>query len=312
MPSVSLSALTRWPLSGLATMLDPRLDLRRIVFSLLLLCSLALSLLLPAMVQAEDEVAVPKLTARVTDLTGSLSQQDQAALESHLAQLEQQKGSQIAILLVPTTQPETVEQYALRVAEAWKLGRGKVDDGVLILLAKNDRKMRIEVGYGLEGAIPDVVAKRIIAEVMAPAFRKGDFAGGLAAAVDTLARLVDGEQLPPPPARQNKPQDEGSLGEMLPLLLFGGLIVGGVLRSIFGSFLGGSINGGLIGLAVFLLGGGLLFALVLGVMAFIFTMSGGFGLPMGIGGGGFGGGSGGGGFSGGGGSFGGGGASGDW
>lgn len=282
----------------------------RAMLGLLMLCSMALAL--QPLAHAEDEVAIPKLTARVTDLTGTLSQQDQAALENHLAQLEQQKGSQIAILLVPTTQPETVEQYALRVAEAWKLGRGKVDDGVLILLAKNDRKMRIEVGYGLEGAIPDVVAKRIIAEVMAPAFRKGDFAGGLAAAVDTLARLVDGESLPPPPARQqNKPQ-AGGFGEMLPLLLFGGLIVGGLLRSIFGSFLGGTINGGLIGLAVFLLGGGLLFALVLGVMAFIFTMSGGIGLPMGIGGGGFGGGSGGGGFSGGGGSFGGGGASGDW
>lgn len=297
MHSVSLNALTVWSVT------------RRIGLSLLLLCSLVLSLLTPA-AQAEDEVAVPKLTARVTDLTGTLSQQDQAALENQLAQLEQRKGSQIAILLVPTTQPETVEQYALRVAEEWKLGRGKVDDGVLILLAKNDRKMRIEVGYGLEGAIPDVIAKRIIAEVMAPAFRKGDFAGGLSAAVDTLARIVDGESLPPAPARQNKPQSDGGFGEMLPLLLFGGLILGGVLRSIFGSFLGGSLNGGLIGLAVFLLGGGLLFALVLGVIAFILTMSGGFGLP--IGGGGFGGGSGGGGFSGGGGSFGGGGASGDW
>lgn len=304
-----LSSLSAVSSMGIRSTLDSGFSMaKRAMLGLLMLCSLALALT-PTWVHAEDEVAVPKLTARVTDLTNTLSQQDQAALESHLAQLEQQKGSQIAILLVPTTQPETVEQYALRVAEAWKLGRDKVDDGVLILLAKNDRKMRIEVGYGLEGAIPDVVAKRIIAEVMAPAFRNGDFAGGLAAAADTLARLVDGESLPPAPERQNKPQG-GGFGEMLPLLLFGGLIVGGVLRSIFGSFLGGTINGGLIGLAVFLFGGGLLFALVLGVMAFIFTMSGGIGLP--IGGGGFGGGSGGGGFSGGGGSFGGGGASGDW
>ncbi len=261
-----------------------------------------------------DEVAVPQLTARVTDLTGTLSQQEQAALETKLAQFEQEKGSQIAILLVPTTAPEAIEQYSLRVVEAWKLGRGKVDDGVLVLIAKDDRKMRIEVGYGLEGAIPDVIAKRIVSDVMAPAFRQGNFYGGIDAAVGYLARLIAGEGLPAPPPRKGN-QGEGGFGEMLPLLLFGGLIVGGVLRAIFGNFLGSAINGSLIGGAVMLFGGGLLFAAALGFVAFFITMVGSAmgGIP--IGGGGFGGGRGGwggGGFSGGGGGFGGGGASGDW
>ena len=264
-----------------------------------------------------DEIAVPQLTARVTDLTGTLSQQEQAALEQKLMQFEQEKGSQIAVLLVPTTVPETIEQYALRVVEAWKLGRGKVDDGVLVLVAKDDRKMRIEVGYGLEGAIPDVIAKRIVSDVMAPAFRQGDFYGGIDAAIGYLTRLISGEGLPAPPQRQGGSQEAG-FSEMLPLLLFGGLILGGILRSIFGNFLGSTLNGGLVGGAVMLFGGGLLFAAALGFVAFFITMVGSAmgAVPMGgYGGGGFGGGRGGwggGGFSGGGGGFGGGGASGDW
>ncbi|MCB5191190.1 YgcG family protein [Methylobacillus arboreus] len=259
-----------------------------------------------------DEVAVPQLTARVTDLTGTLSQQQQAALENRLMQFEQEKGSQIAVLLVPTTAPEAIEQYSMRVVEAWNLGRGKVDDGVLVLVAKDDRKMRIEVGYGLEGAIPDVIAKRIVSDVMAPAFRQGNFYGGIDAALGYITRLIAGEGLPAPPQRQGS-QGQGGFGDMLPLLLFGGLILGGVLRAMFGKFLGGAINGGLIGAAVMLFGGGILFAAALGFVAFFITMVGSAmgGLPIGGGYGGRGG-WGGGGFSGGGGGFGGGGASGDW
>lgn len=256
--------------------------------------------------------AIPPLTQRVTDLTGTLTAEQQAGLEARLQTFEQQKGSQIAILIVPTTQPEDIAQYSIRVVEAWKLGREKQDDGVLILLAKNDRKMRIEVGYGLEGAIPDVTAKRIISDVMAPYFRQGDFYGGLNAAVERIAALIDGEALPAPP--QQARGGEHDWGDMLPILLFGGLIAGAMLRAVFGSFLGGVAIGGLIGAAVWILGGGLIMALVLAFIAFVFTLAGvgnlgGFG---GFGGGGFGGGSGGGGFSGGGGGFGGGGASGDW
>ncbi|MCB5207823.1 TPM domain-containing protein [Methylovorus mays] len=256
--------------------------------------------------------AIPPLTQRVTDLTSTLTAEQQAGLEARLQAFEQQKGSQIAILIVPTTQPEDIAQYSIRVVEAWKLGREKQDDGVLILLAKNDRKMRIEVGYGLEGAIPDVTAKRIISDVMAPYFRQGDFYGGLNAAVERIAALIDGEALPAPP--QQARGGEHDWGDMLPILLFGGLIAGAMLRAVLGSFFGGVATGGLIGAAVWILGGGLIMALVLAFIAFVVTLAGignlgGFG---GYGGGGFGGGSGGGGFSGGGGGFGGGGASGDW
>lgn len=268
-----------------------------------------LALLFAFSVQA-DEVAVPPLQSRITDLTGTLAPDQQAALESRLAQFEQQKGSQIAVLIVPTTQPEAIEQYAIRVVDQWKLGRKGIDDGILILIAKNDRKMRIEVGYGLEGVIPDVVAKRIVADVMAPRFKQGDFYGGINAAVDALTALVGGEGLPEP---KRAAGGDSSWEGALPLLLFGGLIVGAILRSVLGNFLGGVVNGGLIGAAVWILGGGLIVALVLAFIAFIITMSGGLGMFPGMGGGfGRGGGFGSGGFSGGGGGFGGGGASGDW
>jgi uncharacterized protein len=257
-------------------------------------------------------VAIPPLQSRVTDLTQTLSPDQQSQLEAKLSQFEQQKGSQIAILIVPTTQPEDIAQYGIRVVEAWKLGREKQDDGLLMLVAKNDRKMRIEVGYGLEGPIPDLVAKRIISEVMAPKFRQGDYYGGLNDATDVVMRLISGEQLPAPAQAQNK---TGGISSMLPLLLIGGLVLGGILRSIFGSFFGGALTGGAIGMLAWILGGGLLLAIIFGIVAFFITLMGAFGLGQLGGLGGFGGGYGGGGrdiFSGGGGGFGGGGASGDW
>lgn len=272
---------------------------RGLAASLLVLCLSA---------SAADEVVVPPLQQRVTDLTQTLSANEQAALESKLAQFEQQKGSQIAILLIPTTQPEAIEQYAIRVVEAWQLGRKGVDDGILILVAKRDRKMRIEVGYGLEGIVPDSIANQVILDAMKPRFKQGDFYGGLDAATDQLIARIKGEPLPEPPQRQ---ASQGDWGDLLPMLLFGGLLVGGVLRAIFGNFLGGAVNGGLVGAAVWLLGGGLLIAIVIAFIAFLLTMSGGLGMVNGYsgGGGGYGGH---GGFSGGGGDFGGGGASGDW
>jgi uncharacterized protein len=270
---------------------------RGLAASLLVLCLSA---------SAADEVAVPPLQQRVTDLTQTLSPDEQAALESKLAQFEQQKGSQIAILLVPTTQPEAIEQYSIRVVESWKLGRKGIDDGILILVAKDDRKMRIEVGYGLEGIVPDTIANQVILDAMKPHFKQGDFYGGLDAAVDQLIARISGEPLPEPKAQSR----ENDWGDMLPMLLFGGILVGGLLRAIFGNFLGGAVNGGLVGAAVWLLGGGLLFAAIIAFIAFLLTMSGGLGMLNGYSGGGFGGGHGG--FSGGGGGFGGGGASGDW
>ena len=255
-------------------------------------------------------VAIPALKTRVTDLTQTLTPDQQSQLEAKLTAFEKEKGSQIAVLIVPTTEPEDIAQYSIRVTDAWKLGRAKQDDGILILVAKNDHKMRIEVGYGLEGAIPDLTAKRIISEIMAPSFKQGDFYGGINNATDKLIGLVSGEQLPAP----ESPQFNGkSFENMLPILLFGGLILGGMLRAVFGNFFGGALNGGAIAVLAWILGGGILTAVLFGVVAFFITLIGPSGLGH-MGGGGYGGGRSGGSdpFSGGGGGFGGGGASGDW
>lgn len=254
-----------------------------------------------------DLVAIPALKARVTDLTQTLSAEQQSQLEAKLSAFEQQSGSQIAVLIVPSTQAEDIAQYSIRVADAWKLGREKPDDGLLILVAKDDHKMRIEVGYGLEGAIPDLTAKRIITEFMAPSFKQGDFYGGINNALDKLIALISGERLPAP---NKQLSDNLSFENILPILLFGGLILGGILRAILGNFFGGALNGSAIGVLAWLLDGGIFAAVLFGVIAFLFTLFGPVGLSQM---GGFGGGrSGGGGFSGGGGGFGGGGASGNW
>lgn len=281
------------------------------------LVTLGLMLLLASSFAFAELVAIPELSSRVTDLTQTLSPAEQAQLEQKLAAFEQKKGSQIALLILPTTQPEDIAQYSIRVVEKWKIGRDKVDDGVLVLIAKDDRKMRIEVGYGLEGAIPDLYAKRIISEVIGPKFKQGDFYGGLDAGVDKLIGLVDGEALPTP----GTPEFSGmGIMDMLPILLFGGLVSGLFLRSMFGTFFGSALNGGLVGGVVALLGVALGGAAILGVIAFFITMMlGGRGMNGYSGGiptgGGYGGGWSGGGSSswgGGGGDFGGGGASGDW
>jgi len=259
----------------------------------------------------QAEVPVPPLKARVTDLTGTLTAEQQAGIESRLAAFEQKKGSQIALLIVPTTQPEDIAQYSIRVVEQWKLGRKGVDDGVLVLLARNDRTVRIEVGYGLEGALNDATCKRIIEEFIVPKFKQGDFYGGLNAGLDRITGVIEGEALPAPAPRTASGIDK--LGQYFPVLFFVVMITGGLLRAMFGEFVGGVINGGLIGTIVWLLGAGMIFALVLGVIAFIITLGGAGGTGGGFGRGGGGGGfSSGGGFSGGGGGFGGGGASGRW
>ena len=272
------------------------------------------------------EVAVPPLRARVTDLTGTLTAEQRSALEQTLAEFERRKGAQIAVLMVPTTQPETVDQYAVRVEEVWKLGRKGVDDSALLVIAKNDRRLRIEVGYGLEGAIPDAVAKRIIDEEIVPRFRQGDFYGGIRAGVDRIMRLAEGEKLPPPAARAA--HDTGAfqhLDWVIPGLIIL-MIAGSIMHAIFGRFLGSGVVGTIAGGLVWLIAGSLLIALLIGFIVFLFELFSGF-APRprrwypggwssggwssgGFGGGGFGGG--GGGFSGGGGSSGGGGASGSW
>lgn len=287
------------------------------------LCASLLALLLFGSVPAAADVAVPPLSGRVVDRTMTLSQSEQSALDATLRNFEARKGSQVAVLIVPTTAPETIEQFSIRVAEAWKIGRQKVDDGAILVIAKDDRKLRIEVGYGLEGALTDVTSKRIIDQIITPKFRTGDFAGGITAGTDAILKVIDGEPLPAPAVRQPNVNFVDQLEQVGPFLLFGVLIGGGILRRIFGRLFGSLATGGLAAVVVWMIVGTAVLASVAGVVAFFFTLisdafiggggrrGGGFG---GVGGGSWGGSSSGssGGFSGGGGSFGGGGASGNW
>ncbi|WP_324778712.1 TPM domain-containing protein [Thiobacillus sedimenti] len=264
--------------------------------------------LLPAWAQ----VAVPVLARHVTDQTATLSATQIDALEAELSAFEARKGSQIAILIVPTTQPEDIAQFGIRVADAWKIGRRKIDDGVILIVAKNDRTLRLEVGYGLEGAIPDAIAKRVIAETITPHFRAGDFYGGIEAGVQQLMRLIEGEALPAP-----APADSGNGGDDsgFVLLVVGGLIAGWLLSLLMSRPVAGGVaalGSGVVG--AFLLG---LTPLLLFIAVFVFVgvaggarRGGGWSSGGGSwGGGGFGGG---GSWGGGGGGFGGGGASGSW
>lgn len=278
-----------------------------------------------------QQAVIPALNARVTDTTGTLDAAAVARIEAPLAGLEREKGAQIAVLIVPSTAPESIEAYAVRAFEQWKLGRQGVDDGVLLLVAKDDRNVRIEVGYGLEGAIPDVTAYRVIQEYLVPRLREGDFAGGIEAAVGVLAKLVDGEALPEPVSANHvgdepgfDPQAEDRGLSLLPFAVVA-LLIG---RAILGVLMKSWWRRALIGGAVVALVAGFLFgwaAPVLGlgfIVGFVFAAirdgSGGGGRGYASSGswGGYGGGSsrssGGGGWSGGGGRSGGGGASGSW
>ena len=144
---------------------------------------------------------MPALKTRVTDLTQTLTQAQLSQLETKLTTFEQQKGSQIAVLIVPTTAPEDIAQFSIRVVDSWQLGRAKQDDGILMLVAKNDRKMRIEVGYGLEGQLTDLQSAQIIREILTPAFKAGEYAGGLGAAIDAIGQAIATGELPPPQSR---------------------------------------------------------------------------------------------------------------
>lgn len=265
---------------------------------------------------AGAQVAIPPLTMRVTDLTGTLTPEQKATLESALQDFEAKKGSQIAVLMVPSIAPETIEQYSLRVVEQWKLGRKKVDDGALLIIAKNDRVMRIEVGYGLEGALGDAVSKRIISEVITPKFRQGDFYGGISDGVGSMMRVVEGEPLPEP--AQGTGSNVSDFESYVPMIFIVALVLGSVLRSLLGRLPGAIVTGGVTAILAWAFVGVFSVALIAGLLALLFTLFGGglrgpIGGPYGGGFGGRGGGfGGGGGFSGGGGGFGGGGASGRW
>jgi uncharacterized protein len=235
-----------------------------------------LAIALTLVVWAADGLqAIPDLHRRVTDTTGTLDATRTQALESQLAALEQRKGAQVAVLMVPTTQPEEIEQYSIRVFDQWKLGRKNVDDGVLLVVAKNDHRVRIEVARGLEGAIPDAAAARIIREYVTPKFRSGDFDGGIADAVGAVTKLIDGEELPPPLEREKKPRGSDSVFNTLIMAVFvsvwlrsmfgrvpavprAGLVgsIVGVGALVFGGIIAIAIGAGLLGGFIGLLGGG--------------------------------------------------------
>ena len=288
--------------------------LRGTVKALLLACALGWSAL------AAAQVPAPPLTGHVTDQTGTLTAEQKATLEQTLTAFEARKGSQLAVLMVASTAPEQVEQFALRVAEKWKLGRKKVDDGAILVVAKDDRAVRIEVGYGLEGALNDLTSKRIISETILPRFKAQDFYGGITAGVAQMIRVIDGEPLPEP---SNAPaRSVGSVQRYAPVLFILALAVGGVLRAALGKVPGSLVTGGVVAVIAWFVVGAVSLALGAGVVAlFVTLLGGGMGGRGGLGGiGGLGGyyggggrgGGGGGGFSGGGGGFGGGGASGRW
>lgn len=261
------------------------------------------------------DVPVPTLNGRVTDETSTLTREQQAALEQTLADFEAKKGAQIAVVIVPTTEPESIEQYSIRVAEQWKLGRKNVDDGALLIVAKNDRALRIEVGYGLEGALTDAASRRIVDEIIVPRFKQNDFYGGITAGVESIMRVVSGEPLPPPNVR---PRGATGVGPLLPVLFVLIVVAGGVLRAALGRLPGALVAGCAIGFVAWLLSGAIFVAIGAGVVALVITLLGSGtvmhagGWPLGGGPGGFGNRSNRDIFRGGGGGFGGGGASGRW
>jgi len=274
----------------------------------------------PASAMADSLVPVPPLTRHVVDQAGLLQPAQAEDLDRRLWQFEKTHGSQIAVLIVTTTQPESIEQYSIRVFDAWHLGRKQQNDGILILVATQDRKLRIDTGYGLEGVIPDAIAKRVVSEIIAPQFRAGNPLGGLIAGVEQIEKLIAGEHLPPA-ASQGGQDGQGQFAELLVVGIVAATIVGGVLSLILGRFFGSLATAGVVGFIAWFMVGSLFAGIATAVMVFLYVLAGGGrGGPARGGWGGWGGGwGGGGGFptgggwgGGGGGSAGGGGASGQW
>src|SRR4051812_13754998 len=238
----------------------------RAAFTAALLCLLA-------PFAAADEIAVPKLTARVIDQTGSLTAAERDALEAKLRAFEEKRGSQVAVLLVPSIGTETIEDFAGRVTDAWQLGRKGVDDGVLLVVAKQERKLRIHTGRGVQGTLTDALSKRIVADIVAPRFRSGDFAGGIDAGVDAIMKAIEGEALPAPSAKaQRKVDTISSYSDFLWIGFFVIPIVAMFLRGIFGRFFGAGITSGITGVAAWLVLGSIAFGVVAAVLAFLFTL----------------------------------------
>ena len=277
----------------------------------------AAAALLFAFLATAEEAPIPPLAGRVVDVNATLTAGQKRDLEAILTAFEKRKGSQIAVLITGTSFPEPIESFSLRVAEAWKIGRMGVDDGIVVVVARSDQAMRIEVGYGLEGVVPDAVAKRLIEEEFVPRFREGDFYGGLRGGLERLVRVIDGEPLPAPKQETGRGSELRSIEAYFVLFMAIVIAVGGLLRALFGRLPAAAIVGLGTGLLAWLIVAPVIVGILVGIVAFAFTLAGG-GHRGGLGSGGFGrggfggGGFGGGGFSGGGGGFGGGGASGRW
>jgi uncharacterized protein len=221
------------------------------------------------------DTEVPELKGRVVDLTNTLNASYIETLNQRIRSFEQRKGSQIAVLIVPTTQPETIEEYSIRAAEAWKIGRKKIDDGALLVIAKNDHKLRIEVGYGLEGALTDITSRRIIDEVIAPRFKEGDFAGGISEGLTRMIGVIDGEPLPKPkPEASHGPDVDwmSGLSAGWPFILVGALMIGSFLRAVFGRLLGASAAGGVFAVLGWFIVGSLIAGAVMGGVAFLLVL----------------------------------------
>jgi uncharacterized protein len=277
---------------------------------------LAVWLLTAAVAHAAELVPLPPLQARVTDLSSILTAEQRNQLEISLQQFEQERGSQIGVLLLPSTKPESIEEYGMRLAEAWKLGRKGVDDGVIIIVAKDDRRMRFEVGYGLEGALNDATAKRIISETMLPKVKTGDYFGALQAGIGAIRQVIANEALPVPTGPTSGHRGSGPRSavdgneNLLIVFLAAAALIGMLLRAILGNLLGAGLTAAGAGVAAWLMTASLLTSLMAMGAAFFLAL---FGVNIAWamltrrGGGGSGGG-----FGGGGGGFGGGGASGRW
>jgi len=227
------------------------------------LLTLALLLVGPVSV-VRAQMAIPALEARVTDLTGTLTAGQQSALEEKLAAFERRKGAQIAVLILPTTAPEDIAQFGVRLMESWKLGRKGIDDGAALIVAKDDRALRIEVQYGLEGVLTDATSSRIINETIVPLFKQGDFAGGINAGVDQMLRVVDGEPLPEPDPSWKRDEGGRVPGGLVPMILMVIVAVGGFVRRTVGRGLAGAITGAITAAVVFAFTTSWIFATVAG------------------------------------------------
>lgn len=285
-------------------------------YSLAGFAAMLLWLALGVAVHAQTLVPVPQLTGRIVDQTGTLNAGQTTELDARLRDFEQRKGSQVAVLIVPRTQPEAIEQFSIRVAEQWQLGRKKIDDGAILVIAKDERTLRIEVGYGLEGVLNDATCKRIIDEVIVPRFKAGDFYSGITAGTEAMMKVIDGEALPAP-ASGTPALIEGSLAQAWPVLLAIAFALSSLARKLLGPLAGGLVVGGLLAAVSWLLLGIAFIAVMAGLAGFMITLLGAGAMLHGMraGQGGpyrHGGDFGGGGFRGGGGGFGGGGASGRW